>query len=106
MFLPVVLAPFLLHLISPIVSPGVVAPAVLWADEDDEAYKYEYAGADESPEFHFGVEVLYQEAAADEYEDQPGAASEIMTEAEEEADGYEEDVPAEEPVGEGETHLV
>ena len=77
-FLPLMVTPFLVHVLFPIVFPGVVAPAVLWSEEDDKAYKDEYAGADESPEFHLGIEVLYEEAAADEYKDEPGGASEIM----------------------------
>ncbi len=84
----------------------IMAPVVFWAEDDHEAYEDEDAGSDESAKFGFGVEVLDQEAAAYEDEDQPGAASEVIAKAEEEADGDEEDVPAEEPVRERETHLV
>ena len=106
MFFPLLLAPLLVHLFAPFVFPVVFAPAVPGAEHDKDADEDEYAGGNESAEFCLRVEVLYDQGAADQDEDQPGAAAEVMTEPDEQADGDEEDVPAEEPIGEWKTHLV
>ena len=107
--IPMVLVPFLVHVFAPFLFPVILIvlfPAVSGAEHDYETYEYEYTWGYEPAEFCFRVEVLYDEAAADQDEYEPGAAAEVMTESEEEAHGDEEDVPAEEPVGEWKPHLV
>jgi hypothetical protein len=83
-----------------------VAPGVAGFEHDDEAGEDEGDGPDIVMEVGIGVVVLQEEEAADGHEDEPAAAAEVMAEADEEAEGYEEDMPVEEPVGEGEVHLV
>src|SRR6185437_8747229 len=50
--------------------------------------------------------VLEHEGKADDYQDGPCAAAEVVANADEQADHDEEGMPTEKPVGQGETHLV
>ena len=90
-----------------IIFPPFMFPAMTSAREHNEqSHKDEYAGPEEAMKRDPGVIVLYHKETPYEDKDQPGAAPEAVPYAHENTYSNQEHVPVEEPVRQGESHLI
>lgn len=86
--LPPVVMPFMMHMVFPLPFPfsfpfGVFVPGATGAQHDQEADEDEDAWPDEPVKLCMWVVVLEHKGEADQHEDRPGAAAEVMAEPDE-----------------------